>query len=351
VAQTAPSVHSLYDRSVVIDALANPQSFNVPWPPQYRGLSEEQVASARASGITAINVTVNEGAADFSGFETVVSHIAFWMSEVQRNPQVFSLILRGADIAAAKHSGRVGLMLGFQGTDVLGTDLERLVLFRRFGVRIMQLTYNTRSLVGDGCLEPGNAGLSAFGRTAVKRMNELGIAVDLGHCGAQTCLDAIAVSSKPVLITHTGCRAVFDHPRNKSDEVLRATVAKRGVVGIFLMPFLGTPTTKDLVLKHIEHAVQICGVDGVGIGSDQSITPIRETAEYMAALDAIGRARRAAGAAAPGEDTPPYSKELNSPRRLEMIAEALSQRGYKDDDLAKILGGNFHRVLREIWED
>ena len=114
---------AIYKRSIVIDALANPQSFNVPWPPQYRGLTEEQISSARASGITAINVTVNEGAADFSGFETVVSHIAFWMSEVQRNPQIFSLILRGADIAAAKQSHRVGLMLGFQGTDVLGTDL------------------------------------------------------------------------------------------------------------------------------------------------------------------------------------------------------------------------------------
>jgi membrane dipeptidase len=351
LAQSTTGVHDLYERSVVIDALANPQSFNVPWPPQYRGLNDEQLASVRASGITAVNVTVNDAGSREGDVEDVVSHIAFWMSEVERSPQLLCMIGRGTDIAAAKRSGRLGLMLGFQGTDVLGADLDRLVLFRRLGVRIMQLTYNARSLAGDGCLEPGNAGLSAFGLHMVKRMNELGIAVDLGHCGERTCLDAIAASAKPVLISHTGCRAVFNHPRNKSDEVLRAAAAKRAVVGIYLMPFLGTPTTKDLVLKHIEHAVEICGVDHVGIGSDQSITPIRETPEYMQALAAISRARRAAGAAAPGEDDPPYARDLNTPRRLETIAEALSQRGYKDDDLQKIVGGNFHRALLEIWGD
>jgi membrane dipeptidase len=183
----------------------------------------------------------------------------------------------------------------------------------------------------------------------VSRMNELGIAVDLGHCGTQTCLDAIAVSKKPVLITHTGCRAVFQHPRNKPDEVLRLTAEKGGVVGIFLMPFLGTPTTKDLVLKHLEHAIEICGIDHVGIGTDQSIAPIRETPEYMRALEMIGRARKAMGAAAPGEDQPPYCPDFNSPRRLEMIAEELLKRGYKDVDLRKILGANFQATLNTIW--
>ncbi|MBV8817403.1 MAG: membrane dipeptidase [Acidobacteriaceae bacterium] len=341
-----PSVRELYERSVVIDGLANPQSFNVPWPPQYQPLNDEQLAAARTSGITAINVTVND-----ASFEDTVSHIAFWMGEVERHAEVFCVIRNPADTQAAKRSGRVGLMLGFQGTDVIGTDLERLVLFRRLGVRIMQLTYNTRSLAGDGCLEPGNAGVSAFGRRMVARMNELGIAVDLGHCGTQTCLDAIAVSKQPVLITHTGCRAVYDHPRNKPDEVLRLTAQNGGVVGIFLMPFLGTPTTKDLVLKHIEHAVAVCGIDHVGIGTDQSITPIRETPEYMHALEMIGRARKGMGAAAPGEDQPPYCPDLNSPRRLEMIAEELSKRGYKDADIQKIIGGNFETALSRIWRD
>jgi membrane dipeptidase len=196
-------VHDLYDRSVIIDCLASPQSFNIPWPPQDQGLLDDQRSNIRNSGITAINLTVNAAT-----FEDTISHIAFWMSEVDRDPSLMTIVRNASDISAAKQSKRLGLMFGFQGTDVLGSDLTRLVQFRRLGVRIMQLTYNTRSLAGDGCLEPGNAGLSSFGRQMVARMDELGIAVDLGHCGMQTCSDAIAQSRKPVLITHTGCRVV-----------------------------------------------------------------------------------------------------------------------------------------------
>jgi membrane dipeptidase len=184
-------------------------------------------------------------------------------------------------------------------------------------------------------------------------MNELGIAVDLGHCGMQTSSDAIAVSRKPVLISHTGCRAVYDHPRNKTDAVLKACAERGGVVGIYLMPFVGgqgAPTTEQ-VMKHIDYAVRVCGIDHVGIGSDQSITPIRETPEYIRAAEAFARVRQAAGSAAPDEDRPLYTPELNSPRRLELIAAELANRGYGDAVVQKIIGGNFHRVLKGIWAD
>jgi membrane dipeptidase len=342
-------VHDLYNRSIVIDALASAQSFNVPWPPPYQPLSEEQLRNARESGITAINLTVNG-----ETFENTMDNIAFWLGEVERRPDVLCVIRKEEDLQAAKQLKRLGLMFGFQGTDVLGADLGRLLAFRRLGVRIIQLTYNTRSLAGDGCLEPGNAGLSTFGKQLVARMDELGIAVDLGHCGMQTCLEAIAASHKPVIISHTGCRAVHDHPRNKTDEVLRALAARQGVVGIYLMPYLGSgdgngPPTKDLVIRHIDHAVHVCGIDHVGIGSDQSITPIQETPEYRRAVEATTRSRKAAGIGAPEEDRPPYTPELNSPRRLEWIAAELSSRGYPDDGIERIIGGNFQRILQKIW--
>jgi membrane dipeptidase len=350
LAQGAPALP--YDRWVLIDALASPQSFNIPWPPQYQGLTEEQRTSIRESGMTAINLTVNAATV-----EETVGNIAFWMGEVERHPDLLTVVRQAKDIAAAKESHRLGLMFGFQGTDVIEGDINRLTLFRRLGVRIMQLTYNTRSLVGDGCLEPGNAGLSTFGRSVVARMNELGIAVDLGHCGMQTCLDTIAVSKKPVLITHSGCRTIYNHPRNKTDEVLKALAARNGVIGIYLMPFLGGGTdgtgsgaaTKELLLRHIDHAVKLCGVDRVGIGSDQSITPIRETPEYLAEWQRFSKVRQSAGAAAPGEDRPLYIAELNTPRRLESIGDALLGRGYKEDDVRKILGGNFQTALQGIW--
>jgi membrane dipeptidase len=273
------------------------------------------------------------------------------MSEVERDPSLMTIVRNAAGIQAAKQSKRLGLMFGFQGTDVLGADLTRLVQFRRLGVRIMQLTYNTRSLAGDGCLEPGNAGLSSFGRQMVARMDELGIAVDLGHCGMQTCSDAIAQSRKPVLISHTGCRAVYDHPRNKTDAVLKACADRGGVVGIYLMPFVGGKgaPTAELVMQHIDHAVKICGIDHVGIGSDQSITPIRETPEYLREWQNFSRIRQASGSAAPDEDRPLYTPEFNSPRRLELIAAELAKRSYDDNGIQKIIGGNFQRVLNEIW--
>jgi len=339
-------VHDLYDRSIVIDCLASPQSFNIPWPPQDQGLLEDQRSNIRNSGISAINLTVN-GAT----FEDTISHIAFWTGEVERDPSLMTIVRNAAGIQAAKQSKRLGLMFGFQGTDVLGADLTRLVQFRRLGVRIMQLTYNTRSLAGDGCLEPGNAGLSSFGRQMVARMDELGIAVDLGHCGMQTCSDAIAQSRKPVLISHTGCRAVYDHPRNKTDAVLKACADRGGVVGIYLMPFVGGKgaPTAELVMQHIDHAVKICGIDHVGIGSDQSITPIRETPEYLREWQNFSRIRQASGSAAPDEDRPLYTPEFNSPRRLELIAAELAKRSYDDNGIQKIIGGNFQRVLNEIW--
>jgi len=273
------------------------------------------------------------------------------MSEVERDPSLLTIVRNAGDIQAAKQSKRLGLMFGFQGTDVLGTDLTRLVHFRRLGVRIMQLTYNTRSLAGDGCLEPGNAGLSSFGRQMVARMNELGIAVDLGHCGMQTCSDAIAHSRKPVLITHTGCRAVYDHPRNKTDAVLKACADRGGVVGIYLMPFVGGKgaPSAEMVMRHIEYAVKVCGIDHVGIGSDQSITPIRETPEYLREAERFATFRRTAGSAAPDEDRPLYTPEFNFPRRLELIAAELAKRGYDDPGIQKIVGGNFQRVLGAIW--
>ncbi len=345
-ADVAPRIHALYERSVAIDCLASPQSFNIPWPPQYGGLTEEQRRNIRGSGITAINLTVNGATV-----EETTSHIAYWMSEVAKDPTLMTIVGQAKDISRAKDGKQLGLMFGFQGTDVIGTDLERLILFRRLGVRIVQLTYNTRSLAGDGCLEAGNAGLSALGKQMVALMNERGIAVDLGHCGMQTCSDAIAVSKRPVLITHTGCRAVYNHPRNKTDEVLRACAERGGVIGIYLMPFVGgtgAPTT-DLVMRHIEHAVKICGIDHVGIGSDQSISPIRETAEYQSESEKFAHKRQAAGSAAPDENRPLYTPELNHPRRLELIAAELAKRGYQDAAIQKIIGGNFYRALTEIW--
>ena len=342
-----PSVAELYRHAIVIDGAS--EAF--PTGPDGFPVDPKELAAAAASGVTAINFTVVGPGA---GFEETVGAIATTLRVAEANPDRYLAIRRHSDILRAKERGALGLILGFQTTDMLGEELGRLDVFRGLGVRIVQLTYNERSLYGDGCLEPGNAGLSNLGREAVARMNSLGVAVDVSHCGRRTTAEAIEASEKPVLISHTGCRAVFDNPRNKDDAALRAMADKGGVAGIYLMPYLSSgpgPITVDDLMRHVDHAVGVCGEDHVGIGSDQGIEPVDDNAEYRRKLRDEIEARKKAGISAPGEsvDRPPFIPELNAADRFERIAAVLAARGTKDAAIEKILGANFHRVLGDIW--
>ena len=232
------------------------------------------------------------------------------------------------DIAAAKQAGRTGLIYGFQDGVTFETDLSRLEDLYRLGLRIVQPTYNRRNLLGDGCLEPANAGLSRAGVEAVAKMNEIGILVDLSHCGRQTALDAIKASTKPVAFTHTGSAAQNDHPRNRTDAELRAVAEKGGVSGIYFMPFLSEgrqPAAAD-VIRHLEHMIQVAGEDHVSIGTDGGISAETLTPEFKERHAGFVRERQEAGISAPGETEEGYlfANELNSPRRLETLADMLS---------------------------
>src|SRR4029077_12797319 len=169
-------------------------------------------------------------------------------------------IVHGAQIDEAKRSGRLGVIYGFQDTTMYGENLDRFDLFHNFGVRIVQLTYTRRNLMGDGCLEPGNAGLSKLARDMVAKMNERGVLLDLSHCGQRTTHEGIEASKKPMAITHSGCAAVVEMPRNKRDEELKLLAERGGVVGIYVMPYLRAQgqVMADDVIKHIEYAVNVC---------------------------------------------------------------------------------------------
>jgi membrane dipeptidase len=213
---SANVITTLYKNAVVIDALCAP-FINMDAPP-----TPEVLAAIRQSGITAINFTISE-----LKFEDTVENIAYVEALVEQHPEAFLIVRQHSDIARAKRENKIGIMLGFQYPGFLEQDLDRIELFRHFGVRIMQLTYNNRGLFGDGCLEPGNAGLSKAGIAAVMKMNDLGVAVDLSHSGYRTTAEGISESKKPVLITHSGCTAVYPHPRSKPDEILKS-LADRG---------------------------------------------------------------------------------------------------------------------------
>jgi membrane dipeptidase len=336
-----------YSGAIVIDFLANPGPFNTV--ERLTSLTPEMVRNAAASGITAINVTVGGGGSVEDNFRT----IGIWKREIAAHPDVFMKVRTVDELATAKKTGRLGLIYGFQDASVIGTDLSRVELFRSFGVRIIQLTYNLRNLMGDGCLEPANAGLSKLGHQLVEMLNDQRVMVDVSHCGQRTTADAIAASTQPVAISHSGCAALTDLPRNKRDEELRQIAEKGGVVGIYLMPFLAigrAPTAEDVV-RHIEHAVQVCGEDHVGIGSDLSITPHVADDAYRNTHRESILARQRAGISAPGEDPEIFIfvPDLNTPRRLETIADHLLARGHSENRVEMIIGANFLRLAKEVW--
>lgn len=334
-----------YDDAIVVDFLASPGYFNYPLNPP---LDQAMIRHAVDSGITAVNLTVSGG-----GFEGSVRNISGWMSRIERFQDAFRQVRTVADLHDAKASGRLGIVLGFQDSTPFEGGLDHVATFLDLGVKVTQLTYNVRNLVGDGCLEPANGGLTRYGEAVVERMNDLGMLVDLSHCGQKTTADGIAASREPVSITHSGCNAVARHPRSKDDTELRALADGGGVIGIYLMPFL-TPGRVPLradVLDHIEHAINVCGEDHVGIGSDLSITPIDGSDEYWTRHREFVAGRIARGVAAPNEDPDVLFtvEDLNDDRRMELIAEGLSGRGHSDGRIEKVIGGNWLRLFEEIW--
>ena len=339
-----------YDEAVVVDALAGPIQFNIP-----QGslpLGDDALDHVRGSGITAVNLTVNARATDTgSAFDNTRNRIGSWARELEAHPESLAGIRSVSELREAKASQRLGLILGFQDTVPVEDDLGRIDEFYDLGVRIIQLTYNITNKIGSGCLAPEDAGLSELGVEAVSRMDERRVLIDLSHCGRRTTLDGIRTSIRPVAITHSGCTTVFRHPRSKDDATLRLLAENGGVVGIYLMPFLNPtgPPSSAHVLAHIEHALDVCGEDHVGIGSDQGIVPLDVGGDFAVRFEDVSQRRSAAGIAAPREDTIPYVSELNHPRRLEAIANQMATRGHPSQVIEKVLGANFMRLFEEVW--
>ncbi len=275
--QFSPEIADLYRKSVVIDTLCAPFTSADTLP------DKTLVEVVRRSGITAINFTISA-----RSFDETIENLAYVDALVEQSPDVFMVVRQQSDITRAKRDSKIGIMPGFQYTQFLEADPSRIETFRRLGVRIMQITYNNRSDFGDGCLEPGNAGLSKAGLAAVKKMNEIGVAVDLSHSGYRTTSEAIAASTKPVLISHSGCASIYAHPRNKPDDIMKALADKGGYFGVYLMPYLvASPTvpTREHVINHVLRAINVCGADHVGIGSDGSIQAVALSPEQKKAFD------------------------------------------------------------------
>lgn len=346
-AQEAISLRAraLHRRALVLDCNLGPpiESPELPLPQDVLGL-------ARNSGVSAIKTSIGGWNAPF---EETTAEIALYQRIIEAHPDHFSQIRTVADIAAAKRGHKLGIIFSFEGVACLEDKIDRIDLFRNLGVRVMQLSYNLSSPFGAGVLSLPEAGLTELGREAVARMNAQGVALDLSHANPATTAAAVAASIKPVLMTHAGCSAVHDHPRNKTDEQLRALAEKGGVIGIYdlfyLAPAPRQPNLDDYI-AHMAHALNVCGEDHVGIGSDTSFAPFALSDEDRAAWLAETERRHAAGVAAPEEDGRlPYTEGLNRSDRALVIADALMRRGYRERAVEKVLGANFIRAFGEIW--
>lgn len=308
------------------------------------------------SGVDVINTTIGEveGVSSRRAYHSAVEEIAGWTRRFDYFDGLIK-ITQGEDIIHAWEENKKGVILGFQNSHHLRKDLSLLEEFYNFGARIIQLTYNLRNNVGDGCTERTDAGLSEFGLKVVKKMNKLGILIDLSHSGYQTTLDAIEYSEDPVAFTHTVCRSVYDHDRGKTDEEIKTLAKNDGYMGILLVPdFLSSenPSLDDF-FDHLEHAVDILGIDRVGIGTDTG------TGAYTRQIRELGRQQMweqigRDGVSNSGWREDHFSKEIKELdnyrdfRDFPKITEGLVGRGFSEKDIKKILGQNFLRIFKEV---
>jgi membrane dipeptidase len=348
---------------IIVNALGGLSDPNVApeGPPSSTGISSSRkgaftrrvIEDAHASGVTAINCTLGYVAGDMDPFEHSVREVGVWDSRLRHHPQELLKVLSAADILRAKAERKIGIIYGFQNAAMMGDKADRVDIFADLGVRIVQLTYNPANQLGDGSMAPQNRGITPFGREVIERLNENRIMVDLSHSGERTCLEAARASKQPISINHTGCRALTDLPRNKTDEELRLVASRGGFVGIYFMPFLNPRSVASAadVAAHIDHAVNVCGEDHVGIGTDGGITGVDDMAAYRKRIAKQIEERRQTGIGAKGEnpDTLPFVEDLQGPNQFRDLARHLRARGYNEARVEKILGRNFVDYAARVW--
>jgi len=310
---------------------------------------EEGFAEIARSGITMLDTTLGPAGTPTFTYEAAVQDLATWHGIFNLYRDRVIHVRRADDIVTAKREGKFAVMLGFQNGTHLNRDLRNVDFFYNLGIRQIQLTYNELNALGAGSTERSDVGLSDFGVDVVHRMNELGMLVDLSHCGIKTTLDAIEVSKKPVIFSHSNCRALNDNMRCKTDEQIRKLAAKGGVMGITTVNFFVSNkprSTLDDFIAHIEHVVKLVGIDHVGIGTDSSIPGWRVNFPTEKIFWDFHNQFKFK----PGADVrwPPFIEELDVPEKFHVIRRRLLQKGFSTADVGKVLGGNFLRIYREI---
>jgi len=340
----------LVQESLVIDMLGLTtlnSEVRSRWGADFSGLTDADAEQFRESEIDVLHIARGVGGRTTEeAYQNVLGFVAAFNSIIANRPDVFVRIDSAEDLANVHGSGRVGILIGLQDSTHFRrpSDVEA---FHALGQRVSQLTYNARNMIGNGSTERVDGGISDFGVSIVEAMNHVGMVVDVSHSGDQTTLDACEVSADPVLFTHSNARALNPgHPRCKTDEAIVRMAETGGVMGITgVRNFVAgsEPTTIEHYLDHFDHVRDLIGVEHLGVGSDIDLHGYDDMpAEEYAALKANYKGSYA------------FRDKIDidaiaHPKRMFDVTDGLIRRGYTDEHIRGILGGNFQRVLGEIW--
>lgn len=328
--------------SLVIDMLA---PLKITLSPDYiaHRLTDAEAAEFRSSGITGFHNAFGLLGPDAKA--QALEYMAAWQGFVGRNSHVFTLVDGVADLDRAKKDGKCAVIMGIQNAEQF-ERVEDVALFRRLGLRCAQLTYNTQNLIGSGSTERVDGGISDYGAAIIAAMEKERMLVDVSHCGDRTTLDAIQLAKGPIAITHSNVRALVNHPRVKTDEAIAALAAKGGVMGITgvrMFVRASDPTHVGHMADHIDHVAKLAGIDHVGIGSDADLNGYDDMPpQEYAALKASYKGSYA------------FRDKIDidgfdHPKKVFDLTEELIRRGYSNENIRAVLGGNFRRLLAQVW--
>ena len=323
------STASLHDDLIVFDGLI------------VSNWSREIFENMREGGLTGANCTC----CVWENFAGTMQNIAEWKKRFDAEADLITQAYTTADIRAAKAAGKTAIALGFQNVSAFEDQIGYIRLFKELGVGIVQMAYNTQNLIGSGCYESHDGGLSDFGREAVAEMNRVGIMCDLSHVGAKTSQDVIDVSDKPVCYSHIAPAGLKDHPRNKTDAQIRTIVEKGGFVGVTMFPpFLkrGTASTVDDYVEAMDYIINIAGEDAVGYGTDFTQGYDRPFFEWITMDKGYARKLTEFGEILSLEGIGRIGETSN-------LTAAMERAGWREPRIRKVMGENWLRVLKDVW--
>lgn len=294
-----------------------------------------QLERFRKSGVDVVSINVGFGEQGIEQHVRMLAHFRRWLLA---HPDDFLLVQDVSDIDRAKAGGRLGVVFDVEGANAIEDQLSMVQLYYDLGVRWMSIAYNLNNRAGGGCMDD-DCGLTPFGERTIAEMNRCGMVVCCSHTGARTVMDAIDASRDPVIFSHSNPRALHDHPRNITDDLIRACAAKGGVVCINgVGVFLGRNDARsETVARNVDYVARTAGIDHVGIGLD-FVFDNAELLDYLKTNPALFG----------GDDN--YDCAFAAPEQLPEIASCLHTMGYNKDDLKRIFGGNLLRIARSVWK-